>query len=154
MCHGIAYSDLLHPRLARHEISTRIVLHFGIHVEEVAAERNPEESAASLALHFPSHQHLHGGAVQPLPGRLSYPRPRLSEVGRPLRNVVAREDDQLERLRPTVGLLLGPVLYPHQGSRQPVGTDHLRGQLLRGVGDGLGSPEQMTTGASCTSSGR
>jgi len=39
-----------------------------------------------------------------------------------------------------------------------VGADDFRGQLLRGVGDGraplLGSSEQMTTGASCSSSGR
>jgi hypothetical protein len=39
-----------------------------------------------------------------------------------------------------------------------VGADNLCGQLLRGVGEGrapfLGSSEQMTTGASCSSSGR
>src|SRR5215218_10998034 len=40
------------PRSARHEISTRIVLHFGTHVEGVAAERNATQlSDAGAATH-------------------------------------------------------------------------------------------------------
>jgi hypothetical protein len=52
-----------------------------------------------------------------------------------LRKLVAREDDQIEGLLPTVGALLGPVLDLHQGTRQLVGADHLRGYHLRKVGD-------------------
>jgi len=73
--------------------------------------------------------------VQRLPCSIPYPGPRLPEVGRPLYDLVAREDDQFEGLLSFCSLL-GPVLDPHQRSGQPVGADHFRGQLLRGVGDG------------------
>src|SRR5215211_151147 len=44
------------PQSARHENSTRIVLHFGTHMEGVAAERNSgERLAVWLALHLPSY---------------------------------------------------------------------------------------------------
>src|SRR5215212_2870093 len=52
-------------------------------------------------LYLISYQHLHASTVERLPGRLSYPCPRLPEVGRPLRNLVAEEHDEIERLRTT-----------------------------------------------------
>jgi hypothetical protein len=41
--------------------------------EGVAAERNSNESAVLLALHFPSHQDLHASTVECLPGGFPYP---------------------------------------------------------------------------------
>jgi hypothetical protein len=116
-------------------------------------------SAATLFLYLPSHQCLYGGTVQPLPGCIAYPCPRLSKVGRPLLHLVAREDHQLECFVSTVGAPLGPVLDPYQRSRQPVGADHVRRyNLLRSwlliLRDLLGSSEQITTGESRASSGR
>jgi hypothetical protein len=75
------------------------------------------EPVVSPALHLPSHQHLHDSAVERLPRRLSYPCPRLPEVGRSLLGLVAREHDQIERLL-FFCTLLGPVLDPYQRGRQ------------------------------------
>src|SRR5215211_6137934 len=72
--------------------------------------------------------------VQRLPCSIPYPGPRLPEVGRPLYDLVAREDDQFEGLLSFCSLL-GPVLDPYQRGGQLVGPDHPCGYRLRRVGD-------------------
>ena len=55
----------------------------------------------ATSLHLSSHQDLHASAVQRLPRSVPYPCPRLPEVGRPLRNLVARENDQIKPILPS-----------------------------------------------------
>src|SRR5215212_10444965 len=104
--------------------------------EGVAAERNAGErsDAVWLALHLASYQDLHASTVECLPSCIPYPCPCLPQVGCPLYDLVAREDDQLESLL-SFRSLLGPMLDPHQRDGQFVGPDHSRGYRLRRVGD-------------------
>ncbi len=77
-------------------------------------ERNSSEPIVSFVLHLSAYQDLYGGAVQRLPGSVTDLRPGFSKVGCPLRNLVAGEDHQLERLWPSLHALLRPMLDPHQ----------------------------------------
>ena len=79
--------------------------------------RSPRSYTTTLPLYIPRESVLHllpdqclyRLAVEGLPGRLPYGDPRLAEVGRPLYDLVAREDNQLERLRGAVSCLFGIV---------------------------------------------
>ena len=72
--------------------------------------------------------------VQRLPCSIPYPGPRRPEVGCPLYDLVAGEDDQLEGLL-SFSALFGPVLDPYKRGGQFVSPDHSCGYHLRRVGD-------------------
>ena len=72
--------------------------------------------------------------VFPLVNNMPYPCPCLPKAGCSFRNLVAGEDDQIERLL-SVYTLLGPVLGPYRRCGQPVSWYHPRRYALPGVVD-------------------
>ena len=99
--------DVGQPDSTGHSLRSTLLISESAQPRSVA-----RESRGSL--HRLANQHLDGLAVEQLPGRLSYGKSPLPQVGCSLLDLVAREHNQFERLRVPVSCLFWVVLDPHR----------------------------------------